>query len=312
MPNKKGGKKFKKGKKNTSQFQKKLIIKNEDEDVSDQEYAKVLKVSGSGRFRLLCFDGKERMGTVCGQMRKRVWVNLNDVVLVSLWTGIQDDKCTIIHKYDMDEAYKLKDMGQFPVGITLEENEDEKESSLEEQKKLIDDLVQKVNVEVSDTKLTNSYEIILINDCSTDGSWEKIKFLQNDLEYITKPDLKKIFTDQEIVFHLAAIHGGRGFITTHPADVSSNFSIDHHVFDGCNETNVKNIIFASTACVYPTELQKNIGSDYKLKESDSDPLKLDGFLSADIEYGWGKLMSEMQLHAFKKQYGLKGCPVRLF
>ena len=25
----------------------------------------------------------------------------------------------------MDEAYKLKDMGQFPVGITLEENEDE-------------------------------------------------------------------------------------------------------------------------------------------------------------------------------------------
>ena len=33
-------------------------------------------------------------------------------------------------------------------------------------------------------------------------------------------------------------------------------------------------------------------------------------MSADIEYGWGKLMSEMQLHAFKKQYGLKACPVR--
>ena len=52
------------------------------------------------------------------------------------------------------------------------------------------------------------------------NSWEKIKFLQDDLEYITKPDLKRIFSDQEIVFHLAAIHGGRGFITTHPADVS--------------------------------------------------------------------------------------------
>ena len=33
-------------------------------------------------------------------------------------------------------------------------------------------------------------------------------------------------------------------------------------------------------------------------------------MSADIEYGWEKLMSEMQLNAFKKQYGLKGCPVR--
>jgi len=34
-------------------------------------------------------------------------------------------------------------------------------------------------------------------------------------------------------------------------------------------------------------------------------------MSADIEYGWGKLMSEMQLNAFIKQYALKGCPVRL-
>ena len=75
-------------------------------------------------------------------------------------------------------------------------------------------------------------------------------------------------------------------------------------------SNVKNLVFASTACVYPTELQNEIGSDYKLKEEDSDPLKLDGYMSADIEYGWGKLMSEMQLHAFRKQYGLKGCPVR--
>ena len=33
-------------------------------------------------------------------------------------------------------------------------------------------------------------------------------------------------------------------------------------------------------------------------------------MSADIEYGWGKLMSEMQLNAFIKQYGIKACPVR--
>lgn len=33
-------------------------------------------------------------------------------------------------------------------------------------------------------------------------------------------------------------------------------------------------------------------------------------MSADIEYGWGKLMSEMQINAFINQYGLKACPVR--
>ena len=141
-------------------------------------------------------------------------------------------------------------------------------------------------------------------------SWENVDFKENDLEYITKSELNGLFKDQEIVFHLAAIHGGRGFITKHPADVSSNVSIDHHVFEACMNTNVNNLIFASTACVYPTELQNEIGSDYKLKEEDSNPMKLDGYMSADIEYGWGKLMSEMQMHAFRKQYGLKGCPVR--
>lgn len=123
MPNKKGGKKFKKGKKISNNYQRKLIFKNEAEGVDDQEYAKILKVNGNGRFRVLCFDGVERMGIICGQMRKRVWINLNDIVLVSLWADIQDDKCTIIHKYDLDEAYKLKDLGEFPSQIQIEGEE---------------------------------------------------------------------------------------------------------------------------------------------------------------------------------------------
>ena len=141
-------------------------------------------------------------------------------------------------------------------------------------------------------------------------SWNKIKFIEKDLEYISKNEIKEIFKDQEQIFHLAAVHGGRGFIATHPADVSSNVSIDHHVFEACVNSSIEKITFASTACVYPNSLQENIGSDYKLKEDDSNPANLDGFMSADIEYGWGKLMSEIQMHAFRKQYGLKGCPVR--
>ena len=141
-------------------------------------------------------------------------------------------------------------------------------------------------------------------------SWDKITFIQQDLEYVSKSDMKKIFDGNEVVFHFAADHGGRGYIDTHPADVCSNFAIDHHVFDACNDSNVEKIIFSSSACVYPTELQNEIGSDYKLKEEDSDCEKLDGFLSADVEYGWAKLMSEVQMKSFNKQYGLKGCPVR--
>ena len=159
-------------------------------------------------------------------------------------------------------------------------------------------------------------KVTVIDDLSNcrkenlEKSWNKIKFIQQDLEYIKNNEIKDIFKGNEIVFHFAADHGGRGYIDTHPADVCSNFAIDHHVFDACNNTDVEKVIFSSSACVYPTKLQNEIGSSYKLKESDSDPENLDGYLSADIEYGWAKLMSEVQMKSFNKQYGLKGCPVR--
>lgn len=121
MPNAKGGKKFKRGKKNTS-FEKKLIYKDPKED---QEYGKVVRAMGNGRFEIQCFDGKTRMGIIAGNMRKRVWVNKDDIILFSKWEfTTDDDKCSIVHKYDIDESRKLQKGGEFPDIINLdEENE---------------------------------------------------------------------------------------------------------------------------------------------------------------------------------------------
>jgi len=160
------------------------------------------------------------------------------------------------------------------------------------------------NVTVVDNLSSGSIDNLL-------KSRDRINLIKNDLEHVAKNEVKQIFRNQNVIFHLAAIHGGRGYIQKHPADVCSNLSIDHHVFEGASQNNVENIVFASTACVYPDDLQSRVGSDYKLKESDSNPKELAGYMSADIEYGWGKLMSEMQLNAFIKQYALRGCPVRL-
>lgn len=169
---------------------------------------------------------------------------------------------------------------------------------------LVDDLVEHgANVTVIDNLSSGKID-------NLSKSSNKIRFKKIDLEYPVKNEITKIFKDKEIVFHFAAVHGGRGFISTHPADITSNLVMDHHVFEACVNGSVKKVIFASTACVYPTKLQEKIGSEYKLKEKDSNPLDLDKFLSADIEYGWSKLMSEIQLISFKKQYGLKGCSVR--
>src|SRR5919108_1741254 len=141
-------------------------------------------------------------------------------------------------------------------------------------------------------------------------SLTKIKFINKDLEYINRSEIREIFKDKNYVFHLAAVHGGRGYISTHPADVTSNLSIDHHVLEASSDLGIEKVVFASSACVYPPRLQLDSNSQYKLKEIDSNPFNLDDYLSADIEYGWTKLISEMQLIAFHKQYGLKGCAAR--
>lgn len=141
-------------------------------------------------------------------------------------------------------------------------------------------------------------------------SIEKIRIVKIDLEWSRLDEIVRVFEGHEIVFHLAATHGGRGYIHKHPADVCSNFAIDHHVLEVSLKAGVERVVFASSACVYPPKLQASIGSTYLLREDDSNPFKLDEPLSADLEYGWAKLMGEMQLIAFIKQYGLKGCNLR--
>jgi len=121
MPNKKGGKKFKKGKKQS--FHRKAMIYKDPKE--DQEYGKVIRAMGNGRFDIQCFDGKNRIGILAGNMRKKVWVNKDDIILFSKWEfTTEDNKCSIIHKYDLDESRKLQRDGEFPDFITLDEEND--------------------------------------------------------------------------------------------------------------------------------------------------------------------------------------------
>jgi UDP-glucose 4-epimerase len=141
-------------------------------------------------------------------------------------------------------------------------------------------------------------------------SFPRIRFVKEDLEYSSLQNLVGLFSGNDVVFHLAATHGGRGYINSHPADITSNFAIDHHVFEACAMAHVGKVVFASTACVYPPVLQSKVGSNYLLREEDAPIEHLDQPLSSDLEYGWAKLMGEMQLNSFIKQYGIKGCSVR--
>ena len=82
-----------------------------------QQYARVTRRLGDGRFEILCAgDGASRLGHVRGKLWKRAWVNVHDLVLVSLRSW-QDQKADIINKYTGDEERLLARTGELPIGF---------------------------------------------------------------------------------------------------------------------------------------------------------------------------------------------------
>merc|ERR1719414_2188300 len=61
----------------------------------------------------MCFDGVKRLCHIRGKLRKKVWINQSDIILVGL-RDYQDAKADVIQKYSADEARNLKSYGSFP------------------------------------------------------------------------------------------------------------------------------------------------------------------------------------------------------
>merc|ERR1712226_372365 len=68
----------------------------------------------------MCFDGVKRLCHIRGKLRKKVWINQSDIVLVGL-RDYQDAKADVILKYSADEARNLKSYGEFPENVKINE-----------------------------------------------------------------------------------------------------------------------------------------------------------------------------------------------
>lgn len=86
------------------------------------EYAQVAKMLGNGRLEAHCFDGVKRLAHIRGALRKKVWINQGDIILVSL-REYQDDKADVIQRYNPDEARQLKQYGELPDNTKVNEND---------------------------------------------------------------------------------------------------------------------------------------------------------------------------------------------
>jgi translation initiation factor 1A len=121
----KGGKKKRRGGGTNIVVERNVLLS----DGPQQIYAQALKMLGDRRILANCYDPKtkswsEKMVHVRGKFRKRVWVNVNDFVLVStreFETEADDEKDEleyggdIIHIYQSSEIRKLVKMGAFKL-----------------------------------------------------------------------------------------------------------------------------------------------------------------------------------------------------
>jgi len=154
---------------------------------------------------------------------------------------------------------------------------------------------------------------VRVADDFSSGGRENLAAVQDDIE-ILEGNLKRwAFADEasadiDRLFHLAADHGGRGYIANYPANCATNMALDNIVFETAVQNGVEKITFASSACTYPTDIQQ----ERRRLHEDMVSFEERGGADADESYGWAKLMGELSLQSFHEQYGVDASSVRIF
>ena len=73
------------------------------------------KMLGNDRLLVSCQDGKERLCRIRGKMKRRMWIRLGDIVLVSPWDFQSDKRGDIIWRYKRNQAEWLRRKGYLKI-----------------------------------------------------------------------------------------------------------------------------------------------------------------------------------------------------
>jgi nucleoside-diphosphate-sugar epimerase len=161
--------------------------------------------------------------------------------------------------------------------------------------------------------LARGAQVRVVDDL-TSGKLENIqKYVDaGDIEFLhanllTAGVADRAVAGMDVVFHLAADHGGRGYVDLHQAACATNLALDGLVFLAARNAGVEKIVFASSGCVYPNNLQSNPNEILYLTEDLVRPP-----YDADNMYGYAKLMGELTLKAYAQEWGMKTASCRYF
>ena len=166
---------------------------------------------------------------------------------------------------------------------------------------LVDALVQRgATVRVVDDFSSGTYENIASHVEAGD-----VELVEGDLR---DAETSEAAVDgMDVVFHLAADHGGRGYVDLHQYACSTNLGLDALLFRSALRFDVEQIVYASSGCIYPLHLQSDPGETLYLTEDKAGPP-----YDPDGTYGLAKLAGELTLRALHEEHGLRTASCRYF
>jgi nucleoside-diphosphate-sugar epimerase len=166
---------------------------------------------------------------------------------------------------------------------------------------LVDALVKRgAKVRVVDN--LSSGKVENIGDYVTAGA---VEFVDGDL--LDAALAARTVAGISVVFHLAADHGGRGYVDLHNVECATNLILDGQLFREAARARVEKVVYASSGCVYPNFRQTNPAEELYLTEDLVGPP-----YDADNMYGWAKLMGELTLKHYATKGLLRGASCRYF
>jgi nucleoside-diphosphate-sugar epimerase len=155
-----------------------------------------------------------------------------------------------------------------------------------------------------DALLARNADVKVIDDLSR-GKLDNIEHCKNRINFVQGNLMRseiaeEALTDVELCFHLAAVVGSVDFMNSHPAEILKNVTIDYNIVEACRKKDIDRLFYTSSACTYPVDLQIN---------DDLPPLNEEDVLAKgakpDSDYGWTKLLGEIQCQAYHRSYGMK-------
>jgi translation initiation factor 1A len=82
---------------------------------ADEVLGIVEKMLGYDRLSVRCFDGNTRLCRVKGKMKRRVWIRLNDLVIVSPWDFQFEERGDVVYRYRRNQVAWLRSHGYVHV-----------------------------------------------------------------------------------------------------------------------------------------------------------------------------------------------------